>query len=90
LLVELREQVAATVRWEDRCTGRIGQETAKPFGEAAAVRVTFPLKLAILVTVTVMVTPVCPRFKFAVEAAMVKSPTWTVAEADLETVPGEP
>jgi len=74
-VVELNEQAAVTVRFDERVTGETGQETDRPVGVAAPVRLTFPLKLLTLVSVTVMVTPVCPRFRFAADVVTVKSPT---------------
>jgi len=74
-VVELKEQAAVTVRFDDRITGKVGQETDRPLGEADPPRVTFPLKLPMPVIVTVIVAPVCPRFRFAEDVATVKSPT---------------
>jgi hypothetical protein len=74
-VVELREQAAVTVRFDDRITGEVGQETERPLGEAVPPRVTFPLKFPMPVSVTVMATPVCPTFRFAEDVATVKSPT---------------
>jgi hypothetical protein len=73
--VELNEQVAVTVRLDERMTGKVGQETDRPVGEAAPLTLTLPLKLLTLVSVTVIVTPVCPRFRFAADVVTMKSPT---------------
>src|SRR5437899_2339731 len=89
-VVERNEQAGVTVRVDERIPGETGQETDRPVGVAAPVRLTFPLKLLTLVSMTGMVTPVCPRFRFAADVVTVKSPTGTVAEADRETFPGEP
>lgn len=70
-VVELKEQAAVTVRFNDRITGEVGQETDRPLGDAVPPRVTFPLKLTMLVIVTVMVTPVCPRLRFAEDVVTV-------------------
>jgi hypothetical protein len=64
-----------TVRLDERITGETGQETDRPAGDAAPLRLTFPLKLLMLVSVTVMVTPVCPRFRFEEDAITLRSPT---------------
>ena len=74
-VVELKEQAAVTVRFDDRITGEMGQETDRPLGNAVPPSVTFPLKLPIPVSVTGTVTPVCPRFRFAEDVVIVKSPT---------------
>lgn len=74
-VVELKEQAAVTLRFDDRITGEVGQETNSPLGDAVPPRVTVPLKLTMLVRVTVMVTPVCPRLRFAEGVVILKSPT---------------
>jgi hypothetical protein len=49
-----------------------------------------PAKLNVLVRETPTETPVCPTLRLAPVAEIVKSPTWTVADAEWEAVPGEP
>ncbi len=56
-VVELKEQVAVTVRFDERIIAEVGQETDR-FGEAVPLRLTFPLKLLRPERVTEMVTPV--------------------------------
>ena len=57
-VVELKEQVAVTVRFDERIIGEVGQETNRLFGEAVPLRLTFPLKLLRPERVTEMLTPV--------------------------------
>jgi hypothetical protein len=52
--------------------------------------VTEPAKLKVLVRETPTETPVWPTLRLAPVALIVKSPTWTVADAEWEAVPGEP
>jgi hypothetical protein len=70
-------------------TAAAGQVIVRPAG-AVPVKVILPAKLKVLVRETPTETPVCPTFRLAPVAVIVKSPTWTVAGAEWEAVPGEP
>ncbi len=82
---------AATVAFAVILTGA-GQVTVNPVaGLVTGVRVTVPAKLNVLVSETEIAEPVAPELKFTgLPTLMVKSPTWTVAPAEWEAVPGEP
>ncbi len=69
-----------------------GQVTVSPVvGLVTAVRLTIPAKLKVLVRVTDIAAPVAPLLKLTgVPTDIVKSPTWTIEEADWDAVPGEP
>jgi hypothetical protein len=69
-------------------TAVAGHVMVRPAG-AVPVRVMLPAKLNVLVRETPTETPVCPTFRLAPVAEIVKSPTWTVADAEWEAVPGE-
>ena len=90
-VVELKVQEAATVAFAVIPTGA-GHVTVKPVaGLVTGVRATVPAKLKVLVRETEMADPVAPELKFTgLLALTVKSPTWTVAFAVWDAVPGEP
>jgi hypothetical protein len=79
--VEDSEQEDVTVALAVIVTAVAGQVMVRPAG-AAPVRVILPAKLNVLVRDTPTETPVCPTFRFAPVAEIVKSPTWTVAGAE--------
>ena len=87
--MELNEHEDATVAFAVIATAVTGQVIVRPAG-AVPVRVILPAKLNVLVRETPTETPVWPTFRFAPVAEIVKSPTWTVAGAEWEAVPGEP
>ncbi len=66
-----------------------GHVAVRPAGVTEAVTVTVPAKLNILANMTPAEIPVCPEFRLAPVAAIVKSPTWTVASAERDK-PGTP
>ena len=70
-------------------TAVAGHVMVRPAG-AVPVRVIEPAKLNVLVRDTPTETPVWPTFRLAPVALIVKSPTWTVAGAEWDAVPGEP
>ncbi len=80
--MEESEQEAGTVALADRLTGVVEQVTVRPEDDALPVSVTEPTKLNILVKETLTETVVWPTFKLAPVTEMVKSPTWTVTEAE--------
>ena len=88
-VVELNEQDDVTVAFGTIATAVAGHVIASPAG-AVPVRVIEPAKLNVLVRETPTETPVWPTFRLAPVALIVKSPTWTVAGAEWEAVPGEP
>ena len=80
-VVEDNEQEDVTVAFAVIATAVAGQVIVRPAGEAP-VKVIEPAKLNVLVSDTPTETPVCPTFRFAPVALIVKSPTWTVAPAE--------
>ena len=62
----------------------VGQVTVRPVaGVTADVRLILPAKLNVLVSVTVIAVPVAPLLKLTGEdTESVKSPTWTVEDAE--------
>jgi hypothetical protein len=77
-VVEDNEQDEVTVAFAVIVTAVAGQVIVSPAG-AVPVRVMLPAKLNVLVKETPTETPVCPTFRLAPAAEIVKSPTWTVA-----------
>jgi len=73
-VAEDSEQEDVTVAFAVIATAVAGQVIVRPAG-AAPVRVTDPAKLNVLVRDTPTETPVCPTFRFAPVALIVKSPT---------------
>ena len=73
-VVDEREQEAVTVAFAVMATAVVGQATLRPNG-AVPLSVIEPAKLNVLVRVTPTDTPVCPTFRLAPVAEMVKSPT---------------
>ena len=74
---------AATVAFAVMLTGA-GQVTVKPVaGLVAAVRLTVPAKLNVLVKLTDITEPVAPELKLTgLPTLIVKLPTWTVDAAE--------
>src|SRR5207245_9144240 len=70
-----------TVAFAVIATAVAGHVIVRPAG-AVPVNVTDPAKLNVLVRETPTETPVCPTFRLAPVALIVKSPTWTVAGAE--------
>ncbi len=73
-VVELKLQEAVTVAFAVIATAVAGQVIVRPAG-AVPVSVTEPAKLNVLVRETPTETPVCPTFRLAPVALIVKSPT---------------
>ena len=80
-VVEDSEHDDVTVAFAVIATAVTGQVIVRPVG-AVPVNVTDPAKLNVLVRETPTETPVCPTFRLAPVALIVKSPTWTVAGAE--------
>jgi hypothetical protein len=72
--VEDNEQDAVTVALAVIVTAVAGHVMVRPAG-AVPVKVTEPAKLKVLVRDTPTETPVCPTFRLAPVAEIVKSPT---------------
>jgi hypothetical protein len=72
--VEDNEQDAVTVALAVIVTAVAGHVMVRPAG-AVPVKVTEPAKLKVLVRDTPTETPVCPTFRLAPVALIVKSPT---------------
>jgi hypothetical protein len=90
-LVELRMHDAVEVALGVNGMAPVGQTTFKPVdGPTAALRLTEPAKLKVLVRETVMDEPEVPVLILPELAEIVKSPTWMTAEVDCEKDPGEP
>jgi len=87
--VDDSEQDDVTVALAVIATAVAGHVIVRPAG-AVPVRVMLPAKLNVLVRETPAETPVWPTFRLAPVAEIVKLPTWTVAGAEWEAVPGEP
>ena len=79
--MEDSEQDDVTVALAVIATALAGQVIVRPVG-AVPISVTDPAKLNVLVSDTPTETPVCPTFRLAPVALIVKSPTWTVAPAE--------
>ena len=75
------EQDAVTVVLIMIATAVAGHVIVRPAG-AVPVRVMLPAKENVLVREIPTETPVCPTFRLAPAAEIVKSPTWTVAGAE--------
>ena len=73
-VVELNEQEDMTVAFAVIATAVTGQVIVRPAG-AVPVRVILPAKLNVLVNETPTETPVCPTFRLAPVALIVKLPT---------------
>jgi hypothetical protein len=73
-VVELNEQDVVTVAFAVIATAVAGQVIVSPAG-AVPVKVMLPAKLNVLVRETPTETPVCPTFRLAPVALIVKSPT---------------
>jgi hypothetical protein len=73
-VVELDEQDDVTVAFAVMATATTGQVIVRPTG-AVPVKVILPAKLKVLVSETPTETPVCPTFRLAPVAEIVKSPT---------------
>jgi hypothetical protein len=84
-------QDAATVAFAVIVTGA-GQVTANPItGLVTTARLILPAKLNVLVNDTEIADPVSPELKFTgVPTLIIKSPTWTVDNAEWDAEPGEP
>ena len=67
-----------------------GHVIVSPCGLALAARVAVPLKLNVLVMVTLTDTPVWPTIMSLPVTKTLKSPTWTDVVAECTAVPGEP
>ena len=80
-VVEDNEQDVVTVAFAVIVTAAAGHVIVKPAG-AVPVSVIEPAKLNVLVKETPTETPVCPTFRLAPVALILKSPTWTVAGAE--------
>ena len=72
--MEDNEQDAVTVAFAVMATAVAGQVIVRPAG-AVPVRVIEPAKFKVLVRETPTEMPVCPTFRFAPVAEIVKSPT---------------
>jgi hypothetical protein len=90
-VVDDRVQDAATVPFAEILTGA-GQVTVSPVaGLTTAMRLILPAKLNVLVRPTDIADPVAPELKLTgVPVEIVKSPTWTVDNAEWDAEPGEP
>ena len=75
--MEDNEQDDVTVAFAVIVTAVAGHVIVRPAG-AVPVRAILPAKLKVLVRETPTETPVCPTFKLAPVAEIVKSPTWIV------------
>jgi hypothetical protein len=73
-VVELNEHEEVTVVLAVMATAVAGQVIVRPAGEVP-VKVMLPAKLNVLVRETPTETPVCPTFRLAPVAEIVKSPT---------------
>ncbi len=91
-VVELSVQDAEAVALAVRLVAVAGQVTVRPVvGLTTEVRLTVPAKLKVLVRLTDIAVPVAPELKLTgVPTDIVKSPTWTIEDAEWEAVPGEP
>ncbi len=83
-VAELSVQDADAVALAVRLVAVAGQVTVSPVvGLTTEVTVTLPAKLNVLVRVTDMAAPVAPELKLTgVPTEMVKSPTWTIEDAE--------
>ena len=83
-MVDARVQDAVTVAFAVMLVAVVGQVTVRPVaGVTTEASVIEPAKLNVLVRVTVMADPVAPLLKFTGDVTeSVKSPTWTVEEAE--------
>ena len=80
-MVDDSEHEEVTVAFAVIAIAVAGQVIVRPAG-AAPVRVILPAKLKVLVRETPTEIPVCPTFRLAPVALIVKSPTCTVAGAE--------
>jgi hypothetical protein len=89
---EASVQDAVTVAFAVMLVPANGQVTVRPVaGVTVDERVMLPEKSNVLVRVTVIVELVAPLFMLTgLTVETVNSPTWTVAEADRESEPGDP
>lgn len=90
-LVELSVHDATEVALAVNGTAPVGQTTFKPTDvPTAALRLTEPAKLNVLVRETVTDAPEAPALKLPELAEIEKSPTWTTTVVDCEKDPGKP